>query len=114
MRFIFYEEVDRAPVAQEFAGNMKTYTALLLVFLILAFCSCSKPPETLIKGGYDEQEMDGAIARARSEVDSFIAEMSKGKGTDFAVKVPIEDKEETEHFWLTDVIYRNGKFEGVI
>ena len=95
-------------------GNMKTHTTLSLVFLIIACCSCSKSPETLIKGGYDEQEMDAAIARARSEVDSFIAEMSKGNGTDFAVKVPIQDKGETEHFWLTDIVYRNGKFEGVI
>jgi len=58
--------------------------------------------------------MDAAIARARSEVDVFIVELSKGNGTDFAVKAPIQDKEETEHFWLTDIVYRNGKFEGVI
>ncbi|MCM3869180.1 MAG: DUF2314 domain-containing protein [Pyrinomonadaceae bacterium] len=93
---------------------MKTHRTLWLVFLILAFCSCSKSPETLVRGGYDEKEMDAAITRARSEVDSFIAEMSKGNATDFAVKVPIQDKEETEHFWLTDVVYHNGKFEGVI
>ena len=93
---------------------MKTKTALVVVFLTLLCCACSKTPETLVKGGYDEQEMEAAIARARSEVDSFIAEMSKGNGTDFAVKVPIEDKEEIEHFWLTDIVYRNGKFEGII
>jgi uncharacterized protein YegJ (DUF2314 family) len=95
---------------------MKTNRTLLFVCLILAFCSCSKSksPETLIEDGYDQKEMDAAIARARSEVDSFIAEMSKGNGSDFAVKVPIEDKGETEHFWLTDIVYRNGKFEGVI
>ena len=93
---------------------MKTHTTLSLVFLILACCSCSKSPETLITGGYDEKEMDAAIARARSEVDQFITEMSQGNGTDFAVKVPIQDKEETEHFWLTDIVYRDGKFEGVI
>ena len=94
---------------------MKTHTTTLsLVFLILACCSCSKSPETLVKGGYDEKEMDAAIARARSEVDSFIADMLKGNGTDFAVKVPIQDKEDTEHFWLTGIVYRNGKFEGVI
>ena len=93
---------------------MKTYPTLLLVCVILATCSCSKSPQTLIKDGYDEQEMDAAIARARSEVDSFIEEMSKGAGTDFAVKVPIEDKGETEHFWLTNIAYRKGKFEGVI
>ena len=58
--------------------------------------------------------MEAAIARARSEVDVFIAEMSKGNGTDFAVKAAIQDKEDTEHFWLTDIVYRNGGFEGVI
>ena len=93
---------------------MKSKTALVVVFLILACGACSKTPDTLVKGGYDEQEMEAAIARARSEVDSFIAEMSKGNGTDFAVKVPIEDKDEIEHFWLTDIVYRNGKFEGKI
>ena len=93
---------------------MKAHIALCLVLLILVCCSCSKSPKTLVKGGYDEQEMDAAIARARREVDSFLAEMSKGNGTDFAVKVPIEDKGETEHFWLTNIVYRNGKFEGLI
>ena len=87
---------------------------LLLLLLILSGCSTNDAPDTLIEGGYDEQEMEAAIARARSEIDSFIAEMSKGTGTDFSVKVAIEDKDETEHFWLKDIVYRNGKFEGVI
>ncbi len=93
---------------------MRTYTALLLLVLLLTSCSSRRSPDTLITGNYDQQEMDAAIARARSEVDSFITEMSKGNGTDFAVKVPITDNDETEHFWLTDVVYRNGKFEGLI
>ena len=93
---------------------MKTITTFVVFFLILMCCSCSRKPETLVEGGYDEQEMDAAIARARKEVDSFIAELSKRNGTDFAVKVPIKDKEEVEHFWLTDIIYRDEKFHGVI
>ena len=93
---------------------MKIYSTLLLALLILSGCASNKPSDTLVRGGYDEKEMDAAIARARSEVDSFIAEMRKGNGTDFAVKVPIQDKDETEHFWLTDIVYRNEKFEGVI
>lgn len=93
---------------------MKRYIGLLLAVVILAYCSCSKTPETLIEGGYDEQEMEAAIARAQSEVDTFIAELSQGNGTDFAVKAPIEDEGKTEHFWLTDVVYRDGEFAGVI
>ena len=93
---------------------MKICSTVLLALLILSGCARNQSSDTLIKGGYDEKEMDAAIDRARSEVDSFIAEMTKGNGTDFAVKVPIQDKDETEHFWLTDIVYRNGKFEGVI
>ena len=93
---------------------MKTDTIRLLLFMILACCSCSKSPDTLVTGKYDEQEMEAAIARARSEVDVFVGEMSKGNGTKFAVKAPIHDKDDTEHFWLTDIVYRDGKFEGVI
>jgi uncharacterized protein YegJ (DUF2314 family) len=86
-----------------------------LALLALACCSCSKSkPETLVEGGYDEQEMEAAIARARSEVDAFIGELSQQNGSDFAVKAPIEDKGRTEHFWLTDVTYNDDTFEGTI
>src|SRR5262245_25637660 len=85
-----------------------------LFALTTVFLSCGGQPETLIKGGYDEQEMVEAIARAQSEVDEFIATLSAKDGTNFAVKVPIEDKGETEHFWLTGVSFHDGKFEGLI
>jgi uncharacterized protein YegJ (DUF2314 family) len=84
--------------------------ALALVFV----CACSRTPETLVTSGYDEQEMESAIARARAEVDAFIAELGSPSGEDHSVKAPIEDNGETEHFWLTDVVYRDGKFEGLI
>ena len=87
---------------------------LLLVFLVVTQCSCSNPSGTLIEGGYDEKEMDAAIACARNEVEFFIGALARGNGTDFAVKAPIEDKGEIEHFWLTGVVYRKGEFEGVI
>ena len=94
---------------------MKSFIRLLLIFSILIFWSCSsEPPETLVEDGYDQQEMNAAIAQARSEVDLFISELTNGNGTDFAVKAPIEDQGETEHFWLTDITYQNGAFEGTI
>jgi uncharacterized protein YegJ (DUF2314 family) len=94
---------------------MNIHIKLSLAFLIVACCSCSsKLPETLIEGGYDEQEMEAAIAQARSEVDSFLAILSAGDGTDFAVKAAIEDNGEIEHFWITEIVYHDGEFEGVI
>jgi uncharacterized protein YegJ (DUF2314 family) len=90
----------------------KSTVALLLVF---ALCGCSTSShDTLIESGYDQQEMDAAIARARSEVDSFISELSKPTGTSHAVKAPIDDAGKTEHFWLTDVTFQNGEFKGTI
>ena len=92
---------------------MKRHYAIAI--LLVAAVGCGKPaPDTLIDSGYDEQEMEAAINRARSEVDSFIAELSKPTGTNHAVKAPITDKGETEHFWLIDVSYKNGQFEGTI
>ena len=98
-----------------FCGHMK-WCLVPLWFLCIASvtCSCSREPETLVSGGYDEQEMDAAIARARAEVDVFVTALEGVDGSDFAVKAPIQDRGETEHFWLTDVVYRDGSFEGLI
>lgn len=87
-----------------------------LVVLILSICTAcgSGKPETLVDGGYDEAEMSAAIARARNEVDVFISTIEKGDGSDFAVKAPIYDNGETEHFWLTEITYQGGEFEGKI
>ncbi len=92
---------------------MKHHVALTLALLVIFGCGKSAP-ETLVRSGYDEQEMEAAIARARTEVDSFVAELTNPTGTDHAVKAPIEDGGEIEHFWLTDVTFKNGEFEGII
>jgi uncharacterized protein YegJ (DUF2314 family) len=86
----------------------------MVLSVVCVLCSCSSEPETLVTGGYDEQEMEAAIARARAEVDTFIAALEAGDGTDYSVKAPVADGDNVEHFWLTDVAYRNGSFEGRI
>lgn len=85
------------------------------LFLVLLICSgCNTKPDTLVDSGYDEQEMQAAIVRAQSEVDSFIAELSNPTGDSHAVKAPIEDAGDTEYFWLIDVNYQDGAFHGTI
>ncbi len=61
----------------------------------------------------DDQEMNAAIARARSEVNDFIKVIQKGN-RQVSVKVAIEDHGKVEHFWLKDITYKNGFFAGII
>jgi uncharacterized protein YegJ (DUF2314 family) len=86
---------------------------LMILFMALSACGGGKP-DTLVEGGYSETEMADAIARARKEVDTFIATLESRDGSDFAVKAPIQDGVQTEHFWLTDLSYQAGEFEGKI
>ena len=92
----------------------------VLLFLLAALagsalmgCGGAKP-STLVDSGYDESAMEAAIARARSEVDSFVAELANPTGTDHAVKAPIKDGDQTEHFWMTGLTFENGQFKGTI
>ena len=70
-------------------------------------------PTRSSKGGTTKRKWTRP-SRARSEVDSFVAELAKGDGEDFAVKAPIRDGDNVEHFWLSDVVYRDGEFQGTI
>jgi len=93
---------------------MKLPSQLLCCLISLALAGCSGEPETLVRDGYDETEMAEATERAISEVDDFIADLQSGRSENYAVKAPIEDAGEIEHFWLTDVKFANGEFTGTI
>jgi uncharacterized protein YegJ (DUF2314 family) len=94
--------------------GLPMFSRLLVGLLVLSIVGCNSKPETLITEEYDQAEMDAAIARARGEVDAFIAELNNPTGEDHAVKAPVQDGEATEHFWLTGVSFRDGKFHGTI
>src|SRR5690606_29504416 len=87
---------------------------LLLALLLTMLPGCGSKPDTLAETGYDQHEMDGASARVRREVGWFLGEMGSGNGSDWSVKVPVADGGKVEHFWLTNIIYRDGKFTGLI
>lgn len=91
---------------------MRTVFGFLLLTVFL--WGCSSKPDTLIENGYDEQEMEAAIAEAQSTVDRFIEALESGEGESFAVKAPIEDKGQVEHFWVTGVKFDSGQFTGTI
>ena len=88
---------------------------ILVVFACLCLVAgCGKKPETLVTGGYDEKAMDAAILRAKSETDAFLKVLAARNADSFSVKAPISEGAETEHFWLTDITYKDGQFTGKI
>jgi uncharacterized protein YegJ (DUF2314 family) len=90
---------------------MKQLVLLLVTCLML--CGCAKKPETLTKD-YEQAEMDQAIAKARSTVDEFILHLGKKDAATYSVKAAITDSNGTEHFWINDVVFKEGVFSGVI
>ena len=95
-------------------------SAFLAAFVGFLIPSCDKPQEasaeeidTLVEE-YDQSEMDKAIALARSKTDEFLAVLAEGDADSFSVKAPIADENGTEHFWLTDVVFKDGEFHGLV
>ena len=67
-----------------------------------------------VRSGSDD--VAAAIARARSEPPSVLQRFIAGELHDasFTVKVPITDGEFTEHSWVSDTTYGDGRFSGII
>ncbi|MET0263650.1 MAG: DUF2314 domain-containing protein [Rariglobus sp.] len=86
---------------------------LLLLSVLVLLAGCSKRPETLVDS-YDQVEMNAAIAKAKGSVDEFIAVLDAQGADSFSVKAPITDANGTEHFWITDVSFKDGVFAGKI
>ncbi len=90
-------------------------TAVLFLAVIMSGCEYHREPDTLIKEGYDEAEMEKAMADARKGAHHFIAALQAGDATNYAVKAPIRDKANgVEHFWLIKITLTNGRFVGEI
>jgi uncharacterized protein YegJ (DUF2314 family) len=63
-----------------------------------------------------DDAMAAAIERARRELPGVLQRFVAGKlgGTAFTVKVAVRDGEHREFFWLSDMVYADGKFSGII
>ncbi len=88
---------------------------VLLLIILSAACTQEKAvnQDKTVTVSSEDQEMNAAIARARNEVDDFIKIVQAGK-YQVSVKVPIADGDKVEHFWLKDVTYQDGSFNGII
>ena len=87
-----------------------------LVLAALMACSPSATNDSVVHVDTDDEAMNAAIAEARATVQEFVQALTEQAPGDtyFAIKVPIHDGVETEHFWLTEVAYSDGTFTGII
>lgn len=61
-----------------------------------------------------DAEMEQAIASARASLPEVIDQFIAGHFENFTVKVRVSDGQNSEHFWLSDVKYHDGRFIGTI
>ena len=92
----------------------RTKLLLLALSLFLVAGLLTQSFAQLVRGGYSQQDMERAISRARSEVETFKTELAKGDADNYAIKVGIKDGKDTEHFWLGEVSFKDGVFSGKI
>ncbi|HTL16757.1 MAG TPA: DUF2314 domain-containing protein [Patescibacteria group bacterium] len=87
----------------------------LLFFCLVLFAGCGRPDKT-INIADDDPEMLAAIAKARDTLPQFWNRYEKhDQGeTDFALKVKISDKSQTEYFWVSELERKNGELFGTI
>lgn len=64
----------------------------------------------------DDPEMKGAIEHARETLDHFfrVFENCPSNCSDFSLKLRIQDKNGSEHFWIRDIRKESGKIMGKI
>ena len=101
-------------MASSLTRSLTILVAVLSGFLALTGCHKSRPQDKVINVEGDDAQMNAAIARARSEVNGAIEKLQGGHVDSFSVKVPIKDRDQTEHFWLKDVSFQNGAFTGTV
>lgn len=101
--------------------HMKRMMGICMAAVMMLGCSkkvtveAANPPKPdTLTSSYDEAAMDKAIATARGRVDEFLKVLEEKGADSFSVKAPIRDGDETEHFWIVDVSYKNGVFSGEI
>ena len=93
---------------------------LPVVALLCAGCSqpvaVSNVQDRVVNVSRNDASMNAAMETARKTVGKFTAALANPKSTHsgFAVKMPISDGSETEHFWLSNVTFDGKLFHGNI
>jgi uncharacterized protein YegJ (DUF2314 family) len=72
--------------------------------------------DTTLRARDDDPAMKAAFAKAQESLPDFIEALDGkiGGASNFAVKVPINQGNQTEYFWLNEISHRGDRFTGKI
>jgi uncharacterized protein YegJ (DUF2314 family) len=87
----------------------------LLIAFILFWGGCTEQSEdTVVDVEASDQKMNAAMDHARETVNQFIERLRNPQPNDseFGIKVKIQDGDNVEHFWVSDISFADGTFTG--
>jgi len=93
---------------------------LLVAFAMtcLVLLSCTKQSERRSAFGIakDDEEMNDAMAEARTSIQSFITPLINPAPTqtNFSLKAKFQERDAIEHIWLSDPTYDGKQFSGTV
>ena len=98
---------------------MKTKLLVLITILCLVGCKESNKIErenepTIYGVESEDKEMNAAIEKANQTLNSFNIGLSNPKAESQSLKVQFTNSNGTEHMWIGNVEFKNGKYSGIL
>jgi|SRR6218665_2695570 len=98
---------------------MKTKLLALLSILCLISCKDSNKIErenepTIYSVESQDEEMNAAILKANETLKDFNAGLLNPKAESQALKVHFTNSSGTEHMWVGDIVFKDGKYSGIL
>lgn len=87
----------------------------LFMAVLIILCGCSRDSEDpVVLVEKSNEKMNAAMDHARETVNEFIERIMNPQSNDseFGIKVKLQDGENVELFWVSDITYADGTFTG--
>ncbi len=98
---------------------MKTKFLILVSLFCLISCKESNKIErenepTIYGVESEDKEMNAAITKANETLNDFNASLTNPKAQNQALKVEFTNSSGTEHMWIGNVVFKDGKYSGIL
>jgi uncharacterized protein YegJ (DUF2314 family) len=88
----------------------------IAVTLALILSATTATPDHVVRVSHEDREMNGAIAKARATLNTFLRTYSNPPegATRFSVKVKVTDSNGTDHLWIEPFRKTPNGFSGTV